>query len=115
MGSIGIRLREERERLGLSQTEMAERCGSTRKSQFNYESDARRPDADYLSALTAVGADVLYILTGQRVVQPAPTLTPRKAALLDNYEHADEAGKKIIEGAADLAAKSGTNKRGKAA
>ena len=32
------------------------------------------------------------------------TLTPRTAALVDNYEHASEEGKKIIEGTASMAA-----------
>lgn len=65
MSTFGYRLKEERERLGLSQTELAEKCGSTRKSQFNYESDARNPDSVYLKLLGDAGADVLYILTGQ--------------------------------------------------
>lgn len=36
----------------------------------------------------------------------APQLTPRQQALLDNYAHASEEGKKVIEGTASLAAKS---------
>lgn len=41
-------------------------------------------------------------------------LQPRQRALLDNYDHADDEGKKIIEGTASLAAQSGL-KKGKAA
>jgi len=60
------RLREAREALGLSQQALAERCGITARSQRNYESGERLPDAGYLAAIAAAGADVLYILTGER-------------------------------------------------
>lgn len=113
------RLREERERLALSQQALAEKCGVTARSQRNYESGERNPDSAYLAAIAAAGADVLYILTGQRmggvVATPAaPALSPRKAALLDHYEATSEEGKKIIEAAAFAAAQPAT-KRSKAA
>ena len=114
MGSIGSRLREERERLGLNQSDFAVAAGTTRKSQFNYETDARRPDADYLASIAGAGVDVLYVLTGQRSqpVAPMPDLSPRLRALVDNYEHTDEAGRKIIEAAAFAAAQSKKAARG---
>lgn len=104
MPSISDRLREQREALGLSQQVLADKCNISARSQRNYESGERLPDAAYLAALTVIGADVLYILTGQRNAPVAPTLSRRAAALLDNYEHTDESGKKIIEGTASLAA-----------
>lgn len=64
--TIGDRLRDERKRLGLSQTVVGEIAGVTKMSQINYEKDARAPDAAYLAAIAAAGADVQYILTGQR-------------------------------------------------
>lgn len=60
------RLREERERLGLSQTAMAMCADVTKMSQINYEKGARSPDAKYLDAIARAGVDVLYILTGRR-------------------------------------------------
>ena len=66
MSSIGDRLREERERLGMNQSDFAEAAGTTRKSQFNYETNERRPDAEYLAAAAVKGADVQYIVTGHR-------------------------------------------------
>ena len=99
------RLREERERLGLSQQVLAEKCGVTARSQRNYEAGERNPDSAYLASIAAAGADVLYILTGARQQpQAAPALSPRQAALLDNYQHTDEAGKRIIEATASAAA-----------
>lgn len=85
--SIGERLREERERLGFSQASFAEITGAHRKSQGNYELGERMPDAAYLAAIAAAGADVLYILTGSRSAAVAPTLSRDEAGMLDSYRH----------------------------
>lgn len=63
---IGIRLKNERERLGLSQSDFAALAEIGRKSQFNYETGERSPDAQYLAAISAAGADIGYIVTGIR-------------------------------------------------
>ncbi|MDD4930485.1 MAG: helix-turn-helix transcriptional regulator [Gallionella sp.] len=102
--SIGIRLREERERLGFSQAGFAEIAGAHRKSQGNYELGERMPDAAYLSAIAAAGADVLYILTGQRSAPATPSLNPRQRALLNHYDHCDEEGKRHLETTASYVA-----------
>lgn len=110
--NISTRLREERERLGLSQEKFGAIGGVQKRAQINYESGDRQPDAGYLAAVAATGADVLYILTGQRS-QSAPAaapLPPRVRALVDNYEHTDAAGRDIIEATATAAAQS-TNKK----
>ncbi len=92
-GSIGARLKEERERLGQSQTETAAIAeaagapGATRQSQALYEKGKRMPDAAYLAAIAAAGADVLYILTGQRGATVLPEISREEAAFLDNYRH----------------------------
>ena len=112
MPEICDRLREVREALGLSQQALAERCGITARSQRNYESGERLPDAAYLAAIAAAGADVLYILTGQRaggapmapVAEPTLQLSRRALAVAQNYEATSEEGKKIIEAAAFAAA-----------
>ena len=95
---IGERLREERERLGLNQTDFAAVGGIGRKTQFNYESGERAPDGAYLAAIAAAGADVLYILTGQRsgTAVPPPALKPEEAALLDNYRHSPEDQQRLL-------------------
>lgn len=114
--TIGKRLKEERERLGFNQTDFAAIGGIGRKSQFNYEADERSADTEYMAAIASAGADVLYILTGNRSqpVQPTAELSPRQRTLLANYDAADEKGKRVIEGAAGLAAQSKLS-RGKAA
>lgn len=70
--SIGERLREVRAAMGKSQTEFADIAaaagvpGATRQSQANYEKGRQMPSAAYLAAIADAGADVLYVVTGQR-------------------------------------------------
>jgi len=66
MGSIGDRIREERERLSLSQADFAKAAGVHRRSQTNYELGKRSPDADYLAAIGGIGVDVFYVTMGLR-------------------------------------------------
>jgi len=93
INSIGERLREERERLGLSQSEMALLAkdlgakGATRQSQALYEKGEQSPSAAYIAAISTSGADVLYILTGSRGAPAAPAISREEAAFLDNYRH----------------------------
>lgn len=66
MGTYGARLREERERLGLSQAEFAALGGVARRAQIRYESDERVPDLGYLAGLAKAGVDVPYVVEGER-------------------------------------------------
>lgn len=79
MSGIGSRLRQERERLGLSQKAFGEIGGVEANAQGKYESGERAPKADYLSRVAERGVDVLYVLTGS----PTPTL-------LDNLSQVEE-------------------------
>lgn len=64
MDDLGKRLKDERERLGLTQAKFAEACGVGRTAQFNYERGEREPSWSYISAAEKIGVDVLYIFTG---------------------------------------------------
>ncbi|MCB1864438.1 MAG: helix-turn-helix transcriptional regulator [Chromatiales bacterium] len=66
---ITQRLREERERLGLTQAVLAARCGVSAPSQNGYESGTRVPDSEYLERAHLAGVDTHYILTGDREPQ----------------------------------------------
>jgi transcriptional regulator with XRE-family HTH domain len=68
--TIGERLREERDRLLLSQHMFASKAGVSRMSQVNYESGKRSPDANYLKEVAAAGVDVAYVITGARRLPP---------------------------------------------
>lgn len=60
------RLREERERVGLSQSAMAEVGGVKKLAQHTYEKGDRSPTAEYLERLISTGVDVSYLFTGRR-------------------------------------------------
>ena len=80
--TVGKRLKEEREALGFSQTDFAAIGGVGRKSQFNYEEDERKADTAYLEKIATVGADVRYIITGDREGPPPLVLTGDEQELL---------------------------------
>lgn len=82
MSGIGDRLREERDRLGLSQAAFGEIGGVKANAQGNYEKGERFPDAGYLAAVSAVGVDVLYVVTGERKPQPANCLSDLEAQVV---------------------------------
>lgn len=64
--TLGERLREERDRLGINQNDFADIGGVKRNSQGNYENDRQRPDTAYLLAISKMGVDVMYVLFGRR-------------------------------------------------
>lgn len=143
MSTIGERLREERERLGLSQPAFAEVGGVQKRAQINYEKDERHPDAAYLAAVAEAGVDVLYVLTGQHAqnvtgqsyvstsrhvtenVHPVThsvaaeplgeyRLNRREKALLENYRGSDEEGRRAMESTASaLAHRDSAKKKGR--
>lgn len=101
---IGERIKEERERLGLSQAEFAALADSTRKTLFNWESGAATPNTTALAAWAAHGLDVLYVVTGQR--SPSmPATDPAEQVLLESYRRCgSQAKQNLIQTAALLSA-----------
>ena len=84
--TISKRLLEERKRLKMNQTDFAEKAGTTKKSQIEYEKERLPAFATYLAAIAAVGVDVQYVLTGQRSADPV--LTPKERLLLAAWKAA---------------------------
>jgi transcriptional regulator with XRE-family HTH domain len=64
--TLGQRLRAERVRRAASGTDFAQALGVTERTQRNYESDERVPDARYLAAALSLGVDVEFVLGGHR-------------------------------------------------
>lgn len=62
---IGVRLRFERERLGLTQQSLADAMGIQRQALLRYEMGERSPHADRLHALDRLGGDVNFVVTGR--------------------------------------------------
>lgn len=106
--NIFERLRAERERLGRTQEEFAAIAGVTRRPYVEWEKGGGpSPNAVQLSALAAAGADVLYILTGQRAqgLPEADLLPADERVLIDSYRRCNaEAKRNLIQTAALLSA-----------
>lgn len=68
--NLHARLKEERERLGYSQTAFAALAGASKHSQINWEKGAASPNAEALAVWVEKGLDVLYVVTGQHESRP---------------------------------------------
>ena len=120
---ISTRLQEERKRLGLTQEAVAAQLGATKRSVINWEGGAALPGAEVLARYAAAGADVLYILTGQRAGGASAPPPPRAVSegdriLLDNFHAAPPQvrdGVKTTLGAFAPGAGAAAAKRGKVA
>lgn len=110
---FSLRLKEERERLGLSQGEAAENIGVSREMWGKYERGAADPAASKLMQFAGSGADIAYILTGIRSMPIEDTLTRGERATLDHYRHTDAEGQRIIEQTAFFAAECAAKITGK--
>lgn len=66
MSSMGERIKKERIRLGLSREEAAAEGDIHLNVQGRYERNESVPSAAYLEALSLVGMDVNYVITGVR-------------------------------------------------
>lgn len=95
MDGIGLRLRRERLRLSLSQRELGEAGGIKTNTQGKYENAKGLPKAQYLAAVSALGVDVLYVLTG-RPASAVTELSNSESLILANYRTLTEEDKAAI-------------------
>lgn len=82
MTSINERLRAERTRIGLSLNALAARAAVSKGTQIKYESGETAPNAVYLAVMHELGADVQYLVTGERS-QGVYSLAASESLLLD--------------------------------
>lgn len=110
---IGERIKEERERLGYAQPAFAALGDASKNSQIAWEKEAAHPNAKVMAAWAAAGADVLYILTGERSapVPPQALLPEGDRILLDNFHHAPEGVQAGIKQTLGVFAPAGALKR----
>lgn len=66
MEDFGKRLKEERERLGMTQQVFGEACGVGKTTQYMYERGDRHPGSLYLDAAEKLGVDLHYVFTATR-------------------------------------------------
>ncbi len=101
---IGERLRKERERLGLTQSDFAKAGGVAFRTYCDYEAGKSEPKASTLSLLGEMGLDVLYVVTGQKT--PVSGITTEEQKLVENYRAMDDAARLNMQAVSDSFAKS---------
>lgn len=79
---ISDRIKSERNRLGMTQTVFGSAAGVSLGTQSAYEAGRTSPDLRYMAAIAALGADVLFVLTGQPSMS---MLAADEAELLRRY------------------------------
>jgi transcriptional regulator with XRE-family HTH domain len=89
---LGDRLREERNRLDMTQEAFADACGINKRGQVRYEGDVQVPGGGYLAAAAELGIDVNYVLTGRRLNE----LEPVEARVLSAFRAASDEVQRIV-------------------
>lgn len=111
---MASRLREERERLGLKQAQMAELGSVPTRTYQDWEREISTVSVEFLMAASAHNLDVLYVVTGRRTPQVPGVLSEEETDLLSSYAQADDSGRAALQAVADLA-KRAPNAKGKKA
>lgn len=108
----GKRLKEERNRVGLTQQALADLLGTRREIFSRYENGQVVPGGDVFERLATIGIDIAYVLTGDRLFEPAPSLTAEEQVMLDYFRAASKEVRKAALGALIGAAAQGKAKVG---
>lgn len=90
--SIGARLREERERLDLSQVQMAALAEFKLRTYQDWERGIAAVSSEFLALAAPHGLDVFYVLTGERMSSKL-TLDPSRAPCWAAWRSAPRSGR----------------------
>lgn len=103
-----LRLKEERQKLKLSQTDIADICGISREMWSKYERGLATPGGEVLASLANAGANIQYVLTGN---QTSNEINADEYELLHMYRNAPLSVKAAALGAltAGTAQQAGVN------
>lgn len=102
---FSVRLKSERIRLGLTQAEIASKCGVSREMWGKYERGVALAGSEVLFSLSAIGVDIGYLFSGE---QSGFDLTKQEQVLLVDYRESNEQGKEAIEKTASALATAAT-------
>lgn len=102
--SIGSRIKERREMLGITQTQLAERLGVSKGAIGNYETDANSPKASIMyKVFEVLQCDANYLFQDEMSAQNKNTLSERDRDLLNLFHKLNEEGReKLLDYADDL-------------
>lgn len=93
------RLADERNRLGLTQDQMAKAGGVAKRTYCNYETGDREPPSSFISSIKEVGVDIGYLLFGVREFDSLGT-SPSEERLLNLYRQLSDDNKRSLEAVA---------------
>ncbi|HKY80856.1 MAG TPA: helix-turn-helix transcriptional regulator [Sphingobium sp.] len=88
--TFGSRLRAERTRINPKQGEFASFLGVRQSLLSEWEKDITALKAEHLAKLSAIGIDILYVVTGER---SGDRLDRSESMLLDAFRSLDQIGK----------------------
>lgn len=106
--SIGSRMKERREELGMTQTQLAEIIGVTKGAVGNYETDANSPKASIMyKVFSALQCDANYLYQDE-MSQPESNMLPQKErSILKLFRLLNEEGQEKLTDYADDLVQSG--------
>lgn len=94
---IGKRIREARERIGLTQKELAHKIGVTSSAIANYENDTSHPKEPVLySLIDALDIEPNFLFQDCVNVSASNTLTPEEYDLVLKFKKLDSYSKKVV-------------------
>lgn len=98
--SVGSRMKERRESLGLTQVQLADMLGVTKGAIGNYETDANSPKASILyKVFEVLKCDANYIFQDEIQERREYTASPHEMEhLVKKYRTLDEYGKEAVDG-----------------
>lgn len=106
--SIGSRMKERREELGITQTQLAELIGVTKGAIGNYETDANSPKASIMyKVFSALKCDANYLYQDEMADSESSMLPPEERSLLKLFRQLNEEGQEKLNGYADDLVQSG--------
>lgn len=96
---IGARIREYRQSKGVKVADFAKQIGISQGSLSDIENGKTKPAAETIAAIVRnTDIDATWLLTGEgKPPETARQLSPRTAALVDNFEALGEEDKRAFE------------------
>ena len=100
---IGSRIKEARERLGLTQVELGRIVGVTGSSITNYENNTSHPkEAILYKLLDALHVDANYLFQDEMSDVKSNILSAAEQKHIDKYRLLDDRGKSVVDGVLDI-------------
>ena len=104
---IGKRLKEERNKLGLYQSDIAERCGVSREQWGKYERGENKPSSEKLFSFQKAGIDIDYVMHGVHadITRPSenlPEYTAEEAELLTLFRQLSAPDRHVLKRQAQM-------------